>query len=54
MGTLHEDVCTFMAVPRQLLLRMRGISVKSYSQEKTHILRPITFSQKLCHLWDNV
>jgi len=39
MGTLHEDVCTFMTVPHHLLLRMRGISVKSYREDQnTHFM----------------
>jgi len=43
-----------MTVPHQLLLRMRGISVKSYREDQNTHLHPVTFSQKLCHLRDNV
>jgi hypothetical protein len=29
MGTLHEDLCTFMIIPHVSLLRIRNISDKS-------------------------
>jgi hypothetical protein len=34
MGTLHEDVCTFMTVSRWILLRMRNISDNIYREDQ--------------------
>ena len=34
MGTLHEDVFTFMTVSRLIFLRMRNIADKSYRENK--------------------
>jgi hypothetical protein len=55
MGTLHEDLCTFVMICRWILLRMRNVSDKIVEEIKTHILCPIIFFlQKSCRLWDNV
>jgi hypothetical protein len=35
MGTLHEDVCTFMKVSHSVLLRMKNISDKSYGENQS-------------------
>jgi len=35
-GTLHEDVCTFMTIPRGILLRMRDVSDKTVEKINTH------------------
>ena len=53
-GTLHEDVFTFMAICRWILLRMINVYVKVVEKIKTHILCSVTFSWKSCRLWDNV
>ena len=29
MGTLHEELCTFMIISRRILLRLRNVSDKS-------------------------
>jgi hypothetical protein len=36
-STLHEDVFTFMAISRRILLRMRNFYVKSRRENKRHI-----------------
>jgi hypothetical protein len=50
MGTLHEDVSTFMTVSRWILLRMRKFSDKSGKENQNTFLCSTAFS----HLWDNV
>jgi hypothetical protein len=54
MGTLHEDVFTFMTISRWILLRVRNVLDKVIENIKTHILYSITFYQQSCCLWDNV
>jgi len=49
----RENMCTFMAVSRWILLGMRCFRQKLYRKLK-HILCSITFSRKPCRLWDNV
>jgi len=35
MGTLHEDLCTFMIISRLILLKMRNFSEKkSYTENR--------------------
>jgi len=34
MGTLHEDVCTFMVISRWILLSTRNISDKSCTENQ--------------------
>jgi len=29
-GNLHEDLCTFMIIPRSVILKMRNVSHKSH------------------------
>ena len=54
MGTLHEDVYTFMTVSRWILLRIRNVSDKSSTEnQNTHFIFS-NFFQKSCRLWDNV
>ena len=36
MGTLNDDICTFVTAPCSDLLRMRNISGKSVEKIKTH------------------
>jgi len=54
LGTLYEDVRTFMTEFRSVLLRVINLSGKFVQKIKTHILYSTTFSRKSCHLWDNV
>ena len=38
-GTLHEELCTFMAISRLILLRMRNVSDKSCREnQNTHFV----------------
>jgi len=49
MGTLHEDVCTFVMF-FSVLVTMRNFSKKKNLEDfKTHIIFNKTFRQ-LCHL----
>jgi len=43
MGTLHEDLCTFMMISRWSLLRVRNIPDKICRENKITILCSITF-----------
>jgi len=38
MGTLHEDVCTFMTITCSILLGMRSVSNQVVGKIKTPIL----------------
>jgi len=38
MGTLHEDLCTFMIVSRWIMRRMKNIWDKILEKIKTHVL----------------
>jgi len=38
-GTLHEDQCTFMIIPRSILLIMRNVSDENYREiQNTHFM----------------
>ena len=54
MGTLHEDVSTFMAISGLILLRMRNVSNKSCRENENTHFRFSTFFRKSCCLWHNV
>jgi len=43
MGTLHEDLCTFMIICHSFLLRMRNVADKSRENQDT----PFMFSKFL-------
>jgi len=46
-ATVHEDLCTFMIMSYRILLRMRNVSDKIYTENKnTHF----TFNNVLCRL----
>jgi len=45
MGTLHENLYTFMIVSRRVL-RMRNVSDEVVEKIKTNILCSLTFSEK--------
>jgi len=45
MGTVPEDLCTFIIVSCRILLRMRIVADKSSDKIKTHVLRSVTFSE---------
>ena len=34
MGTLHEDMCTFVTISRLILLRIRNVSDKSCTENQ--------------------
>ena len=39
MGTLHEDLCTFMIISHSFLLRMRNVSDKRLREsQNTHFM----------------
>jgi hypothetical protein len=54
MGTLHEEIGTFMTGFCWILLTMRNVSDNIVQVVKTHILCQITFFRILCHLSENV
>jgi len=54
MGTLHEDVCTFMTVSCLILVRMRIVSDESCRENQYLHFVFNNFFQILSHLWDNV
>ena len=41
-GALREDPCTFMTIPRLILLRMRNVPDKFVEKIKTRILFSVT------------
>ena len=43
MGTLLEELCTFMIICRSILLRMGNVSDKVVEKMKAHILCSVTF-----------
>jgi hypothetical protein len=46
MGTLHDDLCTFMIISHWILLKMRNISDKSCREnQNTHLLFTNFFSE---------
>jgi hypothetical protein len=61
IGTLDEDVCTFMALSRCIRYRMRNVSDKFLGKFRSHVLcsitplppPPLPF-RKSYRLWDNV
>jgi hypothetical protein len=53
MCTLHEDLCTFMMVSHSAL-KMRNISFKNCTENQNIHLMFSKFSQKSCHLTDNM
>jgi hypothetical protein len=55
LGTLHEDLCTFMIISCWIVLRMRNISDKNCREnQNTHNMLKNIFFRKSCRLWDNV
>ena len=46
-GTLHEDQCVFLIIPRSVLPRMRNVSDKSCRVNQNIRLRSITFFSKI-------
>ena len=56
IGTLQEDQCIFMTVPRWILHRMRNVSDKVVEKIEKHILLSVTFFffRKSYRLWENV
>jgi len=53
VGTLHEDLCTFMMVSHSVLLMMRNISFENCTENQNIHLMFSNFSQKSCHVTDN-
>ena len=54
IGTLHANQYKILIISRWILLRMRYVAEKICRENQdTHMLCSITFSQKLCQLWDN-
>jgi hypothetical protein len=55
-GSLHGHLCTFMIIPRWILLRMSYVSDKSCreNQNTQFMFNNFFFRRKSCHLWDNV
>ena len=45
MGTLHENLCTFMVLSRLILVRKKNVSQKFAEKLKTHISCIKTFSE---------
>jgi len=56
MGTLHEDMRTFVTISRWILLRIKNVSDKSCREnQNTHFaFSNFFFFCKSCHVWDNV
>ena len=59
IGTLHEDLCTFMIVSSWILLRMRNVSDKSSSENQNtlYVQQLFVFPENLavCEIiWKNV
>jgi hypothetical protein len=53
MCALHEDLCTFMMVSHSVL-KMRNISFENCTENRNIHLMFSNFSQKSCHLTDNM
>jgi len=53
MGTLYDDLCTFIIASCQILLRMRNVLGKSCRKKNTNFVFSSIF-HKLCHMWDTV
>jgi hypothetical protein len=54
MGTLCEDVSTFMTISHWILIRVRNVSNKSHRENQNIHTYSITFFQKLWCLWGNI
>jgi len=54
MGTLHEDLCTFMIISCWIILRIRNVSDKSFRQNQNTRFMFNNFFRKSSYLWDNV
>jgi len=50
-GTLHATVCTFIIIPRCVLLRMRRFTEDAVEKFKTHILWSVTSFSKNCAVY---
>jgi hypothetical protein len=46
MGTLQEDLCTFMIASPRILLRMKSCSDKSCRENQTHFILNNFFPEK--------
>jgi hypothetical protein len=56
MGTLHEELCTFMITSPSILVRMRNVLEKICRESQRHILCSTSFFQKSCLyeiMWKN-
>ena len=53
MGTLHDDIRTFM-ISCRIILKMRNVSDKSCRELQTYVLCSATLFRKSFRLWDNV
>jgi len=54
MGTLHEDLSTFMVISCWIILRIRNVSDKSFRENQNSHFIFNNFFWKSCCLWDNV
>jgi hypothetical protein len=54
MGTLREDLCTFLIISHSVLLRMRNVSDKSLRENRNTHFMFSNFFQTKYSLWDNV
>jgi hypothetical protein len=52
MGTLHEDVCTFMVISLSILLKMRNISDKNRKQNQNihFVLNFLAKNRAICEI----
>ena len=55
-GNLHEDLCTFMILSHQILLRMRNVSGKSCREnQNTHFVQKVFFNCAIYEvMWKNM
>jgi hypothetical protein len=58
VGTLHEDLCTFMIIPRWILLRIKSVSDRSCrGNQNTHIMiNNFFFENRVVYeiMWKNI
>jgi hypothetical protein len=57
MGTLHEDVCTFMTISRCIIIGIKNVSDRFGEKIKTRILYSVTFFGKRAvyeMMWKNM
>ena len=54
MGTLHEDVLTFMTISRCFLHRMKNVSSKSCRENQYTLSCSLTVFRKSCRISDNI